>query len=244
MENKLEEKVEEALFEATGRMDGAEGKLIQALKLRGVRLVVDEIEDADLDLITEAYHDACDCDGFHVRNFISGLHSSGMNIVSFKTGRDVPEVPLVPEIESTDPFWRLRGALASVLSDYATKVLDADLLRGLVKECGLKLTIAEVDRGDGRKAHYGAGRQPLDDILSMGWAPAFCAGNVLKYLRRAKDMRHSHESARFYWKLLEKLDQDSHDNPIYNGLLPIRIFYDLKKMLTPNELAVVTAVPE
>lgn len=58
------------------------------------------------------------------------------------------------------------------------------------------------DRGDGRKVHYGPGRQPVDTIRDMGWAPEFFAGNVLKYLRRSKDIEHSHESARVYFRWL------------------------------------------
>lgn len=61
------------------------------------------------------------------------------------------------------------------------------------------------NRSDGRKTHYGDGKQPLDTILELGWAPQFCAGNVVKYLRRSKDEEHSRESAGFYYKLLGKL---------------------------------------
>lgn len=50
--------------------------------------------------------------------------------------------------------------------------------------------------GTVRKAHYGESRQPIDDIFAAGWGPAFCAGNVLKYLRRTKEPEHSLESAR------------------------------------------------
>lgn len=60
----------------------------------------------------------------------------------------------------------------------------------------------EFTAADGtiRKAYYGAGRQPFDDIVSAGWGPAFAAGNVLKYLRRDKDQEHSLRSARWYWR--------------------------------------------
>lgn len=67
--------------------------------------------------------------------------------------------------------------------------------------------------GSVRKAHYGAGRQPWDDILDAGWGPAFAAGCVLRYLRRTKDHDHSLESARWYVERLVELaaknDQDA-----------------------------------
>lgn len=56
-----------------------------------------------------------------------------------------------------------------------------------------------------RKRHYGAGRQPWDDIVSVGWAPQFAAGNILKYLRRDKTREHSLESAQWYWARLKEL---------------------------------------
>lgn len=61
------------------------------------------------------------------------------------------------------------------------------------------------DRGVPRQDHYGAGRQPWDDILDAGWAPEFATGNVLKYLRRTKDRTHSVESARWYWTRLKEM---------------------------------------
>lgn len=61
------------------------------------------------------------------------------------------------------------------------------------------------DRGDGRKTHYGSGRQPWDDIVEAGWGPPFAASNVLKYLRRTKDLEHSLESARWYWQRLNEM---------------------------------------
>jgi len=56
-----------------------------------------------------------------------------------------------------------------------------------------------------RQDHYGAGRQPWDDIKDAGWAPHFAAANVLKYLRRTKDLEHSLQSARWYWTELNKM---------------------------------------
>ncbi len=67
------------------------------------------------------------------------------------------------------------------------------------------MPIAATVPGTDRKAHYGSGRQPWDDIMALGWAPEFAAGNVLKYLRRVKDPEHSLESARWYFKKLHDM---------------------------------------
>ncbi len=56
-----------------------------------------------------------------------------------------------------------------------------------------------VDESE-RQFHYGDGRQPWDDIVDAGWGPAFAAGNVLKYLRRDKQLEHSLASARWYYQ--------------------------------------------
>ncbi len=58
-----------------------------------------------------------------------------------------------------------------------------------------------VDNAE-RQSHYGAGRQPWDNIVEVGWGPAFAAGNVLKYLCRDKEPEHSLASARWYWRQL------------------------------------------
>lgn len=69
--------------------------------------------------------------------------------------------------------------------------------------------------GTVRQDYYGAGRQPWDDIKLAGWAPAFAAGNVLKYLRRPMKSSASYaqkeqraedlKKARWYWAELLKL---------------------------------------
>lgn len=56
-----------------------------------------------------------------------------------------------------------------------------------------------------RKDWYGPGKQPWDVAKRLGWAPAFAATNVLKYLRRTKDPEHSLESARWYYAELGKM---------------------------------------
>jgi len=97
------------------------------------------------------------------------------------------------------------------------------------------------DRGDGRKAHYGPGKQPWDTALERGWAPAAAAFNVTRYLRRDKLLKHSEESARVYFRWLRELAEEEH------GLRPARpnvkaaganqALNDLIAELTPEELA-------
>ena len=67
-----------------------------------------------------------------------------------------------------------------------------------------------ADRGDGRKAHYGDGRQPWDVIIELGWEPEWLAGNIIKYLRRTKEPEHSLESARIYYRRLVLLSDRSY----------------------------------
>lgn len=109
---------------------------------------------------------------------------------------------------------------AGVSRDQANKVLEFAALA--------------PDRGDGRKIHYGAGRQPLDDIIEKGWAPEFCAGNVLKYLRRDKNRGHSIESARFYSNLLIKLIEADRNSD--EGKRITKIYEKLLLFLTDDEL--------
>jgi hypothetical protein len=71
-----------------------------------------------------------------------------------------------------------------------------------------KLNPDEPERADGRKVHYGAGRQPLDDIVELGWGPMFCAGNVLKYLRRDKQLEDSKKKAKWYFDYLVKMTRN------------------------------------
>jgi hypothetical protein len=102
------------------------------------------------------------------------------------------------------------------------------------------------ERGTPRQAHYGAGRQPWDDVLDAGWAPEFCAGNVLKYLRRDKERQHSVESARWYYRRLVELSRGE-IRP--SGVSPYRqdhprraqnVWKELHELLTLDELTVLT----
>jgi hypothetical protein len=77
----------------------------------------------------------------------------------------------------------------------------------------------EPERADGRKLHYGAGRQPLDDIIEAGWAPEFYAGNILKYLRRDKERETSLEKAVWYWRALSALHYSGAASKVYDQLV-------------------------
>ncbi len=68
---------------------------------------------------------------------------------------------------------------------------------------------AEITGIDGtvRKAHYGVGKQPWDEMKELGWAEHFAAGCVLKYVRRykAKNGQDDLDKAGWYWAELGKL---------------------------------------
>src|SRR4051812_22769312 len=53
--------------------------------------------------------------------------------------------------------------------------------------------------GSIRKQHYGPDRQPIDDIEDAGWGPAFCAGNALKYVRRAANKNGADDLKKGRW---------------------------------------------
>lgn len=94
-----------------------------------------------------------------------------------------------------DPY----DALAASLGIARRELIDA------CARSGSQVIIKEAERGDGRKLHYGAGKQPIDTIMELGMGPGFCAGNVLKYLRRSKAPEHSTESARVYFRWSKEL---------------------------------------
>lgn len=87
-----------------------------------------------------------------------------------------------------------------------------------------------------RKPWYGEGRQPIDDIMEAGWGPEFCAGNVLKYLRRTKSPEHSLESAKVYYGWLKGLAEvqrktgDGHAIGVYNALVMLLNDEELERL--------------
>lgn len=77
-----------------------------------------------------------------------------------------------------------------------------------------------------RKAYYGAGRQPWDDIVAAGFGPAFAASSILKYLRRDKGTPvEDLEKARWYFARLEELALQAAEAKLW-----------LKAVLTVEEL--------
>lgn len=66
--------------------------------------------------------------------------------------------------------------------------------------------------GSTRKSHYGNGLQPWDTIVANGWGPIFAASNVIKYLRRDKDVEGSLEKARWYYERLYEFGAKNRDN--------------------------------
>lgn len=87
-----------------------------------------------------------------------------------------------------------------------------------------------------RKPWYGEGRQPIDDIMEAGWGPEFCAGNVLKYLRRTKDPVHSIESAKVYYGWLSGLVEiqrktgDGHAIDVHDALVMLLNDEELERL--------------
>ncbi len=88
-----------------------------------------------------------------------------------------------------------------------------------------------------RAAHYGAGRQPWDDILDVGWGPAFAAGNALKYIRRhaAKNGEDDLKKGRWYFHELRKLAAAEEDEGQLGNAC--RALDALMKMTTHEEHA-------
>ena len=87
--------------------------------------------------------------------------------------------------------------------------------------------------GTVRQSYYGLGVQPFDTIVGAGWGPAFSAGNVLKYLRRDKDIDHSRESARWYWQQLIKYSEHSTEWLKTLRLLCVLLTENEKELLLP-----------
>lgn len=91
--------------------------------------------------------------------------------------------------------------------------------------------------GTVRKAHYGEGRQPWDDIKDAGWAPDFAAGNALKYVRRheAKNGQDDLDKGRWYFAELIKMSDGPLESMEANrAWLVLR---QLRARLTTSELA-------
>lgn len=95
--------------------------------------------------------------------------------------------------------------------------------------------------GAARKAHYGDGKQPWDTIVEMGWGAEFAAANVIKYLRRTKDVDHSIQSARWYYSRLKEMI--SRDAGSRNSAAAAEIMKKLMGELTDAEFTKVASAP-
>jgi len=100
---------------------------------------------------------------------------------------------------------------------------------------------ARTKKGDApaigqRAAHYGSGRQPIDDIKDAGWGPAFAASNVLKYIRRYMNKNGDDDiaKARWYWHDLHKMaDHTEHGIAALAG---IDALHRLRSLLERDEI--------
>lgn len=98
--------------------------------------------------------------------------------------------------------------------------------------------------GTVRKDHYGAGRQPWDDMVDAGWGPHFAAGNALKYVRRhaSKNGADDLEKGRWYFNRLLEMSvlrpRGEYDGPLEKSEHNLAMWtYDkLMFLLTEDEL--------
>lgn len=100
----------------------------------------------------------------------------------------------------TDPVWALHH-----LIEECGLPPDSHSLGELLKANGIVVLLAERDRGDGRTAHYGDGKQPWDDCLEEGWAHPGAAFSILRYLRRSKMPERDLQAAKVYFGWLKEL---------------------------------------
>lgn len=86
-----------------------------------------------------------------------------------------------------------------------------------------------------RKQHYGDGKQPWDDMLTLGWAPYFAAGSALKYVRRYKNKNGDDDLAkgRWYFARLKEMFMGADNNNAQNAVV---VFNQLLKELSFAEV--------
>jgi len=98
-------------------------------------------------------------------------------------------------MNSTDPYW----VLSQMVGDTREAFMEN------CKRAGIAVTIIEKDRGDGRKIHYGEGKQPWDTCKELGWAAQGAAFSILRYLRRTKTPERDLREAKVYFGWLKEL---------------------------------------
>ena len=135
---------------------------------------------------------------------------------------------------STDAYWHLHSLLMEM--EQAPNQLE---LKDAIKQGGLVVMFAERDRGDGRKAHYGEGKQPWDTALEREWAAAGAAFNIVKYLRRTKQPERDVEAAKIYYGWLKTLvlkEKESGWDIPHHPYSPLGVFRTLvREELKPFE---------
>jgi len=98
--------------------------------------------------------------------------------------------------------------------------------------------------GTVRKAHYkvnARGEQPIDTISRLGWDAHFSGGCVIRYLRRDKDVAHSEESARWYYRRIKQNAAKENENPHPHTFGEWEtVLNELAAELTLEEIAIVS----
>lgn len=92
--------------------------------------------------------------------------------------------------------------------------------------------------GTTRKLHYGTDRQPWDDIRDLGWGPEFCAGNVLKYIRRAQAKNGTDDIAKAHVYYRWLVDLVNADMP-----RAAEVMDELHNIMTPDEFGAIDVLP-
>lgn len=122
-----------------------------------------------------------------------------------------------------------------------SKTTREQVERTVREQYGLENREHVATDGTVRKSYYqtdAKGRQPWDVILDASWAPEFAAGNVLKYLRRAKGSDADDVvKALWYFTELEKLvkvDRGELKAPGETGRA-YEVYHALLTELTPAE---------
>lgn len=100
-----------------------------------------------------------------------------------------------------------------------TRIITMDAFLWSLDRQGYKIVPIEADRGDGRMAHYGSGKQPWDTCLELGWAAQGAAFSILRYLRRTKTPERDLKHAKIYLKWLEDLVCKGESDNVYTTLM-------------------------
>lgn len=128
--------------------------------------------------------------------------------------------------------WRWAGAIVSLVEALQDATESQSKAPGPTTE-------PEIQGEDGtvRKAHYGSGRQPWDDMIVLGWGPHFAAGSALKYIRRYKNKNGEDDLAKGRWYYGELLKRSADE---INGGWTVA-FSELEELLTIEERRILRA---